>query len=193
MRTLSAEGLVAIDAGRFAAVLLVEMQLSLPLYACSAVSSIEWNGVTWVGVDSIASVGPVIDSSGELQPLDFSLLAADPAIVAIALGEPTQGKPVIVRSMLLDPETQAVIDVQTVWSGTLESPSYEEQFNEEGLIVAKASLRGEHRGVSMQRPNPFRYTDADQQRAFPGDRGLEYIVAQAVHQDVWPAAAFFRQ
>jgi len=194
MRTLAAAATAAIAAGRIVTVVLVEMQFtSGTLYACSANRDIAWNGHTWIGANTVGTVGQVNDSAGELAPLDFSLLAADPAIVAIALGEPTQGRPVIVYSMMLDADTHAVIDVQTVWSGTLEAPSYEEQFGPDGIILPLASLRGEHRGVAMQRPNPLRYTDADQQRLHPGDLSLQYIVSQAVHQDVWPAAAYFRQ
>jgi len=192
MRNLSSSAAAAIEAGRIATIILVEMLLSETMRLCGASRDIEYGGYTWYGINTLGSIGAISDTAGELEPLEFSLLAADPQIVAIALGEPTQGKAVYVYSMLLDADTHALLNVDLVWSGTLEPLTYQEQYTEDG-VVPLVNVRAEHAGVAAQRPRPLRYTDADQQRLYPGDPSLEYMVAQAVHDDVWPAASFFEQ
>lgn len=193
MRTIAPSALTALTNGRCAEVLLVEMQLSSTVYLCSAGCNIDWNGHTWTGTSTLGAVAPVADTADELQGLQFALAAALPEMVGLALGEATQGKKVIVRCMVLDVDTHAVVDVQTVWTGTLEPLVYEESFNETGITAPQIGVTAEHRGMAMQRARPLRYTDADQQLRFPGDTSLRFIVAQANHQDIWPAASFFKQ
>jgi hypothetical protein len=176
-------------------VLLIEMQLTAgALYMNTSMSDIDWNSQTWIGLGGLGNVAPIEDTSGaELQPLKFSMMACDQSIVAMALGQPVQGRPCIMRTMLLDPDTNLVIDVQTVWTGTLDQMQYEEPFD--GSIGAPTiSVSAEHRGVAMQRPRPIRYTDADQTALVSStDRMLQFVLAQAQHQDVWPAASYWRQ
>jgi hypothetical protein len=51
--------------------------------------------------------------------------------------------------------------------------------------------------VEFARPKPFKYSDADQQRYVsvdsPGveDTSMRFTVSQAMHQDIWPAAAYW--
>jgi hypothetical protein len=194
MRSLSSSAISLLASGReIPVVLLIEMQLTAgTLYMNTSMYDIDWNGQTWIGLGGIGNVAPIEDTSGELQPLKFSIMACDQSIVAMALGQPVQGRPCIMRTMLLDPDSHAVIDVQTVWTGTLDQMQYEEPFD--GSIGAPTiSVSAEHRGVAMQRPRPIRYTDADQKALVSStDRMLQYVLAQAQHQDVWPAAAWFR-
>lgn len=162
----------------------LELQLSSMFYLCTAGVDIDWNGHTWLATGLLGSIDIISDTATELSGLKFTLSGVSSDALALSLGENIQGAPAIMRIAMLDPQTHAVIDVQDVWSGTLD------QMTTSGGTI---SVTAEHRGISMQRPNAIRYTDADQQRLYPGDRCLEYIVAQSQSQDVWPAASWFKQ
>lgn len=186
MRTLSAEG-QALLGKRCALALLVEMLLDEPVRITTAAVDIDYGGFTWLGGRGV-TMDKVQEQGGEVQAMRFSLSGVPSDVLALALGTPIQGKPVRVYTVLMDPDTQAIVDVMPLWSGTLDQMPI--THGAENCVV---SVTAEHVAIAMSRPRGARYTDADQRRLFPGDRCLEYLVAQATHQDVWPSAAFFRQ
>lgn len=187
MRIISPAAQALLAQGRVALAALVEMQLSETVYLCTWDSDIEWNGITWRATGNMGAIEAVEDTASELRGLKFSLSGVPAESVALALGENVQGKPVIVRTALMDPDTHEIVDVQTVWSGTLDQMPLTDGLNP--VISATA----EHRGVTMQRPKAIRYTDADQQRLYPGDRFLQYVTSQANKPVIWPASSWFRR
>lgn len=186
MRTLSTPGAALLGRG-CSLTLLVEMQLDVPLYAASSAIDIEWGGHTYLGGRGFA-VEPVDDRGGELQQLRFTLSGVPSEMLALALATPIQGKVVIVSTVLMDPDTGAIVDVMRLWSGTLDQMPIKH-----GVEYSSISVTAESRGVAFARPKGVRYSDSEQARLFAGDRCLEFLVSQANHQDVWPAAAFFKQ
>lgn len=188
MRTLSTQAQSLLSTpGPIPVVALVEMQLSEPLYLCTAGVDIDWDGKTWRATGVLGAIDAVKDTTAELAGLKLTLSGVPSESIAMALGENVQGKPCIVRIALLDRDTHAVVDVQTVWSGTLDQMPLTDGPNPSLAVTA------EHRGVTMQRPKAIRYTDADQQRLYPGDKFLEYVNSQANKPIVWPAASYFRK
>jgi hypothetical protein len=172
---------------RLGLVLLVEMELSLPLRVAIGRASIEWNGKEFFG-SMAGSMEPVKDSAGETTAMRFTLSGVPIDKIAIALAEPIQGKPVTVWVAVLNADNEQLLGVRELWAGSLDQMP----LSQAGQL-ATITVTAEHRAVTFARPKGLRYTDADQQALFPLDRSLEYIVAQAQHQDVWPAAAFFQR
>ncbi len=168
--------------------LLVEMNFaSGMLYATSAPIDIEWGGNTYLGGRQVA-VEEIKDQGGEVQGLKFTLSGVPSEMVALALAESLQGRSVVLRAALLDPDTQAIGQVLQLWAGTMDQMPVRH-----GADTSSITLTAEHRGIAFARPKPLRYTDADQRRLYPGDRALEYLVSQSQHQDVWPSAEYFKQ
>lgn len=188
MRTIAAPAAVALASGRVALVLLVEMQLSSTIRLASSAATINWGGQDWIGAGSLGSIEEVADVTGEHKPLRFVLSGVPAANLAIALQEPIRDRPCIVRMAVLDPDTHAVLDAPIVWTGTLDQMPV--TMSGETCTI---SVTAEHAGAAYARPKPLRYTDADQQRLYPGDTSLRFVVSQAQHQDVWPAASYFRR
>lgn len=186
MKTLLAPAL-ALLGNRLAMAQLVELQLTVPVYVADCRDTIPWNGNDYVG-NRQTGISSIQDQGGEVVGLSFQISGVKPEHIAIALSEPIQGKRVIVRTAIMDPDTQVIVDVIQSWSGTLDQMPIKMSNN-----TASVGVTAEHRGITFARPKGIRYTDADQQKLFPGDKCLEFIVKQATHQDVWPAAAFFRQ
>lgn len=185
MRMLSPEGTAQLG-HKSALTIFIEMQLTETLYLTSADINIDWGGHTYIGGRGI-SIENIDDRGGELQQMRFSLSGVPSDYIALALAEPIQGKRIILSTGLLSPDTQAVVDFMRLWTGTLDQMPIKH-----GIETSVISVTAEHRGVAFSRPKGVRYSDAEQRRLYSGDRALEFLVAQATHQDVWPSAAFGR-
>ena len=169
-------------------VLLVEMLLTTPTRMCSATQAITYGGNEYLAIGHLGAVETIDDSPGEIKSMRFILNGVSNDLLAVALAEPIRGKAVYMRLAILDPDTHAVLDAPLIWSGTLDQMPI--QMGKESSVI---SVTAEHRGATYARPKPLRYADGDQQRLHPGDTSLRFTTSQANHQDVWPAAAFFRQ
>lgn len=149
--------------------------------------AIRFLGNDYLGVGNFGSVDEVDDSPGEYKPLRFTLSGVNNETLAIALNENISNVAMQLRMAVLEPTTQSVLDAPLVWSGTLDQMPI--QFGKETSTI---SVTAEHRGATYARPKPLRYTDVDQQRLYPGDTSLRFVASQANHQDIWPAASFFK-
>jgi hypothetical protein len=63
-----------------------------------------------------------------------------------------------------------VIDPVLVFQGRLDVPIIEENGE-----TATISIAYESRLIDLQKPRESRYTDQDQQRAYPGDLGMAFV------------------
>lgn len=186
MRTIAAPA-AATFGKALALAQLVKMDLSAPLCVATCRDTITWSGFDFIGGRQ-TSIAPIRDQGGSVAGLSFTLSGIPTALLAIALSEPIQGKTVTVWDALMDPDTQALLDVVQVWRGTLDVMPISV-----GPALSSITVQAEHRGITFARPRGIKYVDSDQQALYPGDRCLEFITAQSSHQDTWPAAAFFRQ
>lgn len=186
MRTIAAPA-AAVLGTRLALIQLVEMDLTLPLFVTTAAHDIDYGGNTYIGGRATA-IDAIRDQGGEVQALSFQLSGVPADLLAIALAEPIQGKAVRVFTGILDADTHAILDVLQSWAGTLDVMSIAQ-----GGQTAAITVSAEHRGIAFARPKGLRYTDGDQQALYPGDKSLEFVISQAQHADVWPAAAWFRR
>lgn len=184
MRTLAAGAITALSAAEVAAVILVEMAFSPVLYLASSASSIAWNGNTYLGAGPLGAVEAVRDSSGDPAALQFSLSGVPQDSIALALGQSARNKTCIVRLAILNGTTHAIEDVSLVGTFLLD------QLTISGGLI---SVTAHPMARVFQRPKAIRYTAGDQQLVSAGDRSLEFLVSQANHQDIWPAAAWFRK
>lgn len=188
MRVLAANALAALNGRTIPIVMLIEMQLDETVYLSSAGVDFEYDGITWMGAAKVGEVSAVRDSAGERQALTFTLSSVPYDLLAISVGQKVRGKRVKIYEAILDPDTYAVIDAPLVWSGRLDQMSISEGVNDGSI-----SVTAEHAGTAFARTKPLRYTDGDQERLFPGDKSMQFVVSQANHKDVWPAAAYFKQ
>lgn len=186
MRTISAPG-AALLGGQWTLALLIELQLTVPVYLATCRDSIVWAGNTYVGGKQTA-VSELKDAGGEIVGLRFGLSGVPSSMIAIALAEPIQGKLARLSLAMMTPTTQAITDVIELWTGTLDQMPITESGD-----FATVNVTAEHRGMTYSRPKGILYSDAEQQRLFVGDKSLEFLASQAQHQDVWPAASYFKQ
>lgn len=187
MRTIAAPALALLP-GHMALVQLTEMRFSSgTIYIANCRDDIVYGGNTYLGGKQMA-IDPIKDQGGQVQGLNFSLNGVPSDLLALALVEPIQGRPIIVSLAIMDPDSQVILAVDQVWSGTMDVMP----ITQDG-ISATVSVTAEHRGISFARPKGVKYTDLDQRMLYPLDASLQYIVSQSTHKDVWPAAGFFRK
>ena len=167
--------------------LLVSMAFDTPVNLASSAATIQVGGTLYTGLGNLGSIEPIKDAPGDGAGLRFALSGVSSDHIGLALNETARGRAVIVKLAVLDPATHAVLDTPTLWTGTLD------QMPITRGPTSTVSVTALHRGETYRRPKPLRYTDGDQQALVPGDTSLRYVLSQSQQQDVWPAAAFFRQ
>jgi hypothetical protein len=187
MRTAASGYLAALSQGNgFGVILLVEMDLDSTVYLCSAGFDVVWGGHTYQGAGDVGSIDPVSDSAGEREALRLTLASVPLDYLSLAMGGGYRNKRIrIYEAIYTD---AGVVDAPLVWSGSLDQMAISE-----GAESGQISITAEHRGTTFARAKPLRYTDGDQQLVAPGDRSLQFVVSQANHPDVWPAAAWFKK
>jgi hypothetical protein len=157
-----------------APVVLVELDFaSGPFRAWTGLGPLNWAGKVFEGVGSIGAVGEV-EETVELRAVRLTLaLSPVPQEVAdIALAERSfRLRPARLWGALLDAEGAFVADPFPLWAGLMDTMEVTDG------AEPRVALTCESRLVDLERAEVRRYTDADQQAEYPGDRFFEYVPA----------------
>ena len=157
-----------------APVVLVELDFaSGPFRAWTGLGQINWAGKVFEGVGSIGAVGEV-EETVELRAvrLTLALSPVPQEVVDIALAERSfRLRPARLWGALLDAEGAFVADPFPLWAGLMDTMEVTDG------AEPRVALTCESRLVDLERAEVRRYTDADQQAEYPGDRFFEYVPA----------------
>jgi len=144
---------------------------------------INWGGDDYMGAGNVGRVGEIMETA-ELRAAGVSLeLSGIPvAYIAIALGEPYQGRPATIRAAFFNEAYQIIADPVIVFQGFMDQMDIS--------IGGTATIRMtcEHRMVRWEAPNIRRFTNEDQQERYPGDEGLEFVEQTAEREIYWGQA-----
>lgn len=188
MRSLSSPTLSALQASALPVALLVEMELSTPLYLCTGALDLVWSGSTYWGTKGLGAINAIADTPSDIKAMSFTLSGVPATQVALVLGDAIQGKTVRIRSALFDPNTYQVLDVRLIWQGVLDVVSIED-----GAPTSTIQVTAEHAAIDLIRSRASYYSDAEQRRLCGGDPSLQYIADQTEQRIVWPAASYGRR
>ena len=170
----------------------VELQFSGSTSRLSTANfPIDWGGYTWSGVGAIGSIGAVEESDGlESHPLNFSINAAQPSWVALALGgvETYRGRPAKMYMCPLNESFQLIDTPVQCWSGQMDMVTTGIN-GEEGSITLKC----ETSAYGLKRRPSLRLNAAQQKKAHPGDTGLDYLTDLIANPQVWLSKRFQQQ
>lgn len=152
-------------------------------------TSVFIGGEEFLGVGGLGAISAA-EESAELQSygLTVKLSGVPRDAVSLALNDAYQGRRATVWEVLLDRDSfQPLASPVVVFRGRMDTLSVEMG------PTASVTVRLENRLSDWERPRVRRFTSEDQQLAFPGDRGFEFVASTAEKEIVWPAASFFNR
>lgn len=188
LRTISPAGVALINANRVSLTLLLRLDYTPAILLNSSGQSVDWGGDTYLGAGKLGTVDAVRDTTGEISGLKFALSGVRPEDIGLVLTESARGKRARLWLGLADADNRQIAEALLLFDGMLDQLPISMQ-----PPSAQIGATAVHMGALLQRPHAFIYSDADQQRAAPGDTSGRFLVSQSQHQDIWPAASFFRQ
>lgn len=139
------------------------------------------NGETWTGSGDVIQISTSTEStdlSANGVTLTFSGLNSD--IVAISLTQNYRGRGAKIYLGCLDAENQPVSDLYQVFAGRMDTMSISENGS-----TATITITVENVLIDLERPRMRKFTDAEQQKRYPGDNSLENVAALQDRQISW--------
>lgn len=191
VRTLTPALITLLGQDDLVMVLLLELLYSTPIRAASGTSNIDHFSQTFLATGMLGQVEPIRDTARELTGLRFALSGVPPEQIAQALTYSARNVP---AKMWLAFSTvdarQTIVEAPLIFSGALDQMTINDDPSSNAATLAVTAI---HMGKVFSRPRAYRYNESDQQRASPGDTSMRFMVSQANHKDVWPAASWGRR
>jgi len=137
----------------------------------SGVGPLVVGGNTYTGTGMLGKISSITETADvQANGIKLSLSGIPSNLVMEAIGECQQGQTVIVSIGFMD-TNWAVIDTPAIlFRGAMDTVSIDE-----GADTCTIIVTAESRMTDLRRPRIRRYTDDDQQRTAPGDRGFEFV------------------
>ena len=155
---------------------------------CTHSEDIVWDSHTWYALGLPLEIGPIRESDSlESIGVVFTLNQLTPTQIQIVLGENTLGRPATCWLGALTSAGALIADPSLSFSGRCDPPVL-------GLDKGQASIRFsvENRMARWSRPLSRRFTDADQQSAYSGDKFFEFVPQMTEKVIVFPNREYFR-
>ena len=160
---------------------LVRMDFSSGIVSVnSGVSSVDYNGDTYLGVGSLGTIDSVQEGA-EVRPYGLSLaLSGIPTeYVSISLAEQYQGRDIKVYFALLDEGHQVINDPLLIFHGRMDYMEVDMGDTATIKVVAESLL------ADWDRPRVRRYNHEDQISEYPSDNGFEFVNQAAEKEVFW--------
>lgn len=123
---------------------------------------------------ALLSVDAMTEAVDGTEGLSFALSGCAPGIFDLVVNEPYKDRVIRLLEQRYDAEHQAVEAPSVEWVGRMQvMTSTEHPKNRTHTVVVQA----EHYDAQARRPVNLRFSDAEQRRRYPGDRGAEYVTS----------------
>lgn len=187
MRILTPAAQAAIDSGLVVMGLLLEMDLSTPLYLNPTRLNLVVDGRTYLGTAGLGNISTIKDTGSEQARLSFELSGVPSDAIALALGERVQGKDARILLAIFHAETGALLDKKQRWAGWTDVMSIQD-----GPTAATIQVTAEGATLDLLRPSGYLYSHSDTQLLAPGDMCCAYVNDQVEQKIIWPSVEFFK-
>jgi len=166
-------------------VLLVELGFtSGTTRAWSGLGTLTWNGQDWLGVGTLGQVSSVEETlEVRAAGASFELSGVPADLLTHVMTEPLQSRPVKLWLGFMDEDWVVVPEPVLIFRGLMDTVEIRD-----GGPTATITLLAENRLRDLERLRVRNYTDADQQAAYPGDRGFEFVPALQTMTIPWGGA-----
>lgn len=182
MRTLSSAVITELQADRVRPFMLLEGQFSSGmLNVWSGVGSLSWDSKTWTGVGSLGSISSMPETA-EVQAVGVKVaLTGIPAdLIGQGISECRQGYPITIYLGFLTDTNTVIADPFIAFSGMTDTVEISE-----GADTATITISVESRMIDLQRARESHYTDEEQRRVWPGDKGFEFVPSVQDWNGAW--------
>lgn len=181
-RTVTAPMQAASDAPAQAPVLLVEAVFDAgALRLWTGLGELLYDAKTWTGSGDLLRVEPAAEVQAVVSAgASFTLSGVPSDLVALALAEDYQGRPVSMWLAMLDAAGAVTADPVLVFAGRLDVMEIDE-----AAETAIIQVSAESRLADLERPPGGVYTDEDQKARFPTDRGFEFVATLQDREVIW--------
>lgn len=172
MRSLTTAVKAELNAGKFRPFILAEMKfISGVSNVWTGYGTLSWDSKSWLGLGTLGAVSTITETTAvQANGIKLSLSGIPSDLIGKALGECLQGYPVKLWHGFLTESGSIVADPAQSFSGRMDTVLIDEDAE-----TSTISITAESRLIDLKRPRTRRYTDDDQQRTFPGDKGFEFV------------------
>lgn len=186
MRDIHPDVIAALESRIFRPVYFVEILFDDPLRFTSAHSSMVLYGKEYFGAGNLGRVSPVKEGV-DLNPQEFQIVVAGVSEASLAGVLPGNylNRDVTCYTAFLDEQGQIIGEPLHTFSGHVD------EVQAEIGSVGRITITVRDELADWARPRIERYTNADQQARYPGDKGFEYVSQVAEKEIIWPASSFF--
>jgi hypothetical protein len=145
-----------------------------------------FGGDTYLGAGTLSNVSSIKEESGvKAAGATVGLSGIKEEIVSMFLSEPYLNRKAYIYFVPLDEGDQPVTPTpKMIFKGTMDDIS--------GVMGSSASFSVtlKSRFADWERSRKSLYTDVEQQRLHPGDRGLEFVAQLSQKKIIWPMKQF---
>jgi hypothetical protein len=152
----------------------------------TGIGTITWGGKTWTGAGNVLGISP-IEETTQLRAagVRVSLSGMSQDIIATVLQYAAYGRSgSIWLGCLAGDSGTLVSDPYLMFQGNLDVPSIEETGD-----TCQISVSYESRLIDLERASDRRWTQDDQQIAYPGDKGFEFMAKMVDKTVTWGGKA----
>lgn len=166
----------------------------------TGLGDLDWNGQTWTGAGDILGVSFARETTEmSADGASVTLTGIKSALIALALTEDYQDRPILIRLALLSADPigdfssdfssdfyrplasgNVMADPIVLFAGRMDVMEIEE-----GGDTARFTISAENRLVDLRRVRERRFTPEDQKLTYPGDLGLDFIPVLQDAEIVW--------
>ena len=147
--------------------------VSGPVYLCSGVGNLSWNGQTWTGMGSLLTMSTSEDALAvEAKGITVTLSGLDGSLLPDCLSEFRLGLAVNAYLGAFASDGTIISTPVTAWAGRMDKPTITMSGDTASIAIACES-----RLLDMNIPVERRYTNEDQQSTWPGDLGFMFVDA----------------
>lgn len=187
-----------IDSQARGATLLLDLEFSTgTIYVTPYSVPIQANGHTYTSLGSLMSVSPVRESESlSTERLKLKLSIVSTAMLAYAIGPASvyRGQPVRLYFQLIGAHHEPKGNPIPRWSGIMDRITIDRSPSKTGKSSGSIELECIRNGLARLRTAaPILMTNEQQQREYPGDRGLEYTDTLVRKPPVWLSKAFQKE
>ena len=132
------------------------------------------DGNTWYSLAAPLTVNPLPESADAVEGAEFQLSGLNPGIFDLVMAEPYQGRVLRMLELRFNADDQAVGAPAVEYVGRMKALTSSEDVSSHTHTV---TVQTEQYDAEFERAQVIRFSDAEQRRRYPGDKGFEHVTA----------------